>query len=422
MPEEATIRRIAQELLGKPVTRLRRLAAGNSRSTWEVLVADQSTAAGELVLRHDSGAGPLSGTRYNLRREAAVYRTLQGHGLPVPTLHAESADGATIVVDKAVGTDRWDDSLLPELLRTLRRLHGVDARNLDEELASVSALEDVIAWGEVHRATLSEPSPYVVVAEHVLRERFPGEPDRLVLCHGDAGPLNLLHENGRITGLIDWEFAHVGDPYDDLAWVAVRSWMFGFELKGFAEEVAEHYLGSDSGRLDADRLRYWQAVVLLRNLVIVESAIENGVPGRGRFVHHMLRPALRWKLVEALAGLVGGPSAMELLDGVQLDGHHGQDVMCEIWLGLGELVESVSDDPDAVRRVKLMRKLAGDLAASWPAQPEPALHGLTGEGLTASLRSLARHARAELQSFPSAAKAAARPLSNFDDESVGARC
>ena len=44
--------------------------------------------------------------------------------------------------------------------------------------------------------------------------------DGPVIVHGDFGPQNLLfdlHDN-RITGVLDWEFAHRGDPLEDLAW------------------------------------------------------------------------------------------------------------------------------------------------------------------------------------------------------------
>ncbi|TCC17014.1 phosphotransferase family protein [Kribbella speibonae] len=41
---------------------------------------------------------------------------------------------------------------------------------------------------------------------------------RFCLVHSDFNPKNLLvdPETARITGLIDWEFAHVGSPYADL--------------------------------------------------------------------------------------------------------------------------------------------------------------------------------------------------------------
>ncbi len=39
-----------------------------------------------------------------------------------------------------------------------------------------------------------------------------------VVVHGDFGPQNVLFEDDRITALLDWEFAHIGQPVEDLAW------------------------------------------------------------------------------------------------------------------------------------------------------------------------------------------------------------
>ncbi len=41
-----------------------------------------------------------------------------------------------------------------------------------------------------------------------------------VLVHGDYGPQNVLLDAAtlQITGILDWEWAHSGDPVEDLAW------------------------------------------------------------------------------------------------------------------------------------------------------------------------------------------------------------
>ena len=41
-----------------------------------------------------------------------------------------------------------------------------------------------------------------------------------VVVHGDFGPNNMLFDQDtfRVTGLLDWEWAHPGDPIEDLAW------------------------------------------------------------------------------------------------------------------------------------------------------------------------------------------------------------
>ena len=37
--------------------------------------------------------------------------------------------------------------------------------------------------------------------------------------HGDFNPANFLYEGGRVTALIDWENARIGDPREDLGWM-----------------------------------------------------------------------------------------------------------------------------------------------------------------------------------------------------------
>ena len=41
-----------------------------------------------------------------------------------------------------------------------------------------------------------------------------------VLVHGDYGPNNVLLDpvGHQVTAIVDWEWAHAGDPVEDLAW------------------------------------------------------------------------------------------------------------------------------------------------------------------------------------------------------------
>lgn len=85
------------------------------------------------------------------------------------------------------------------------------------------------------------------------------------LVHGDFGPQNLLVDPaaGRITGILDWEFAHWGDPMDDLAWICVRDWRFGQidrPVGGLCDR-ARFYAAYEqaSGRSVAPRdVRFWE--------------------------------------------------------------------------------------------------------------------------------------------------------------------
>jgi aminoglycoside phosphotransferase (APT) family kinase protein len=44
------------------------------------------------------------------------------------------------------------------------------------------------------------------------------EPSELCLVHADLGPDHLLTTGGRVSGVIDWTDARIGDPGVDLAW------------------------------------------------------------------------------------------------------------------------------------------------------------------------------------------------------------
>jgi aminoglycoside phosphotransferase (APT) family kinase protein len=51
-----------------------------------------------------------------------------------------------------------------------------------------------------------------------LRRKKP-RPLRLSLVHGDFNPANFLYQDRKVTALIDWELARVGDPREDLGWM-----------------------------------------------------------------------------------------------------------------------------------------------------------------------------------------------------------
>ena len=67
-----------------------------------------------------------------------------------------------------------------------------------------------------------------------------------VLCHGDLGPDHLLTTESRVTGVIDWTDAAVGDPALDLAWLVHGT------PAAFADALVATY-GATSDELDRGR-------------------------------------------------------------------------------------------------------------------------------------------------------------------------
>lgn len=80
------------------------------------------------------------------------------------------------------------------------------------------------------------------------------------LLHGDLWPGNTLWQDGRLTAVIDWEDAMVGDPLIDFA--QTRSelvWMMGWPVM---ENFSRHYLALT--HIDTTYLPYWDLCAVLR--------------------------------------------------------------------------------------------------------------------------------------------------------------
>ena len=83
---------------------------------------------------------------------------------------------------------------------------------------------------------------------------FKGAP---CLLHGDYWAQNLLWEQGRITGILDWEDAAIGDPLSDVAGASVElRYLFGRE--GMQRFIAAY---SALSSVDPTRLALWQVYV-----------------------------------------------------------------------------------------------------------------------------------------------------------------
>ncbi|MEU1209782.1 phosphotransferase [Nocardia sp. NPDC005825] len=95
------------------------------------------------------------------------------------------------------------------------------------------------------------------------------------VVHADLGPEHVLAEDGRVTGIIDFGDAHVGDPAVDFAWT-----LFGTPPP-FADAVAHAYGVTPETRARAihwHRLGPWFEV--LRGLDIDDPALRRaGVTG-----------------------------------------------------------------------------------------------------------------------------------------------
>jgi aminoglycoside phosphotransferase (APT) family kinase protein len=302
--------------VGGAIQRADRTTAGRSRATWLVDVARPDGEVVELVLRRDTGDGPLSGTELTLERESHVYRALAGTGVPAPRLLGVAPDGLGLLVERVEGTEDLGGlppeermSVLDDFVDALVTLHGVDVSGLDlpgfarPVAAEDHALEEIRLWTGVYETGVRRPAPLVALALRWLAEHPPAQVEGTVLCHGDLGPGNFLHADGRVTALLDWEFAHLGDPMDDLAWLSMRA----TQVAGLdsLDRLVCRYAAASGIQIDPERVAYYQVFVLVRMAIACLVALDKRSGAMDTSTYFALLPLLERQISSALAQRMG---------------------------------------------------------------------------------------------------------------------
>ncbi|MEO9135153.1 MAG: phosphotransferase family protein [Casimicrobiaceae bacterium] len=195
------------------------------------------------------------------------------------------------------------DVLAYALGANLARIHAI--RPPAAELASLPAPRANPALAVIgdYRAYLDRLSDTYPALEWGLRwcERYAPASFDVTLIHRDYRTGNYLVDAGRLTGVLDWEFAGWGDPREDLGWFTARCWRFGVverEAGGIAK-LDPFLRGYESvaGRAIARReLDYWQVMAHVRWAVIALQQAQRHRAGSerslelaltGRIVHEL---------------------------------------------------------------------------------------------------------------------------------------
>lgn len=240
-----------KECCGQAVADAVRIPGGASRQAWVVTLDD----GGRRFLRMDAGTSALSAVGYGLAREARAYQWLTDKPVQAAEFCGLSPDGRALLLDFVEGAPGPlnDPDLARDFMGQVNALHALEP---PDDLAH----DDLGVWTRLYREHCPEPDPLIELGLRQLAEMAPGPPERAVLVHGDLGPGNVLHDGRRVTGMCDWELAHVGDPMEDLAWITVRAMLTPFVDINTAFEWYD-------GPVDAERVRYWQLACQVRNLI-----------------------------------------------------------------------------------------------------------------------------------------------------------
>jgi aminoglycoside phosphotransferase (APT) family kinase protein len=255
-----------------------RLAGGGRNEAWTNEVQGADGVISSVFLRWDRSDPVMTGDPWTLRREAEVYRALSQTTLPVARFIAVHPTREAMLLTVVEGDGRFSritdpgqqTAVAKDFIGHLAALHAVDvhAIGLADEgdvdvremvLRQLDEMESLVAFrGGVPEALLG-------LALAWLRANVPGYAGPAVLVQGDTGPGNFMYDCGRITAIVDWELAHLGDPMDDLAWVSLRAVQEPFS--DLEERFAE-YEALSGCLVDLDRIRYYRVLAGAKIMVM----------------------------------------------------------------------------------------------------------------------------------------------------------
>jgi len=264
------------------VVSFHRVYGGYSKDTFLFDVAIDGAASESLVLRRDLPFGPAGTT---VRDEFALLRRLFDSGFPVaePLLldpegrHVGQAAMVSRRVAGRAGTDGWSadpgcrDEIVRKLARIVARLHAQDPADLGVAVEGGDARAAVRAYLELWRERWHRhrvhPSVTIASGFDWLLSHIPGINGRPVVVHGDIGFHNVMVEGGDITALLDWEFAHAGDPVEDLGYA--RQFI---EPLGCWELFLDAYVAAGGAPYRQENARFYEVWRSVRNAICCMTA------------------------------------------------------------------------------------------------------------------------------------------------------
>ena len=270
------------------------LAGGASKEAWAV------DAGGQRLLVRRAAGGVIHAATLSLEHEFAVLEAAAEAGVRVPRpvaylgeLGGREAFAMERVEGETIGrriARNPPPGLETQLADELAKIHAIPPERLPF-LRSGDILERF--YGELD--LVGDPHPAIEYGLWWLREHRP-EPLPDVVSHGDFRIGNVAVSDRGLENLLDWEFAHLSDPREDLAWPIVRAWRFGADERrlGGVGELAPYLAryaeltGIDVAEADLD---WWEvlgnvkwAIGCLtqcrRHITGVDRSVEYAVLGR----------------------------------------------------------------------------------------------------------------------------------------------
>jgi aminoglycoside phosphotransferase len=194
------------------------MSGGDGPGAW-ALASDEGPAVLKMLTGRDAVA--------DLELRGAAIDVLRGRGYPAPRLLCfGTVPAGTYVVQARLPGGPIGASFTPAQLEEILRLHDLHADigvPLPGEPWPVPVTRPVLEGAdgfcviESMRAYSPETDAFLDELQQMTREHVDEVHNTVDLVHFDFTYSNILGENGRVTGVIDWEAAMTGDRGFDVA-------------------------------------------------------------------------------------------------------------------------------------------------------------------------------------------------------------
>jgi aminoglycoside phosphotransferase (APT) family kinase protein len=263
-PLDAKIHRGLSKLIPGDIVRLERQQRWRPAWDAQIVAGDSVMDVNVRAEKGENYIGPMS-----LSQEAKVHHILEKHGIPVPHVHGMLENPPAYVMDLLPGqinlataeSDAARASIRRQYIETLANMHRIPL----DEFAAIGL--DIPTGPRETALNLYAP------CERIYRQRMAGRPfalmefiwrwvqrnvpehrDRAAFISADSG--QFLFQGDRLTGLIDFEVAYVGDPLAEFAGMRLRD---SAEPLGDINTLMDHYEALTGDKLDKQSVEYHTA-------------------------------------------------------------------------------------------------------------------------------------------------------------------
>ncbi len=277
MPQESLSPEITQWLAHQAAGNVTRCARHIARrEAWVVDVTRPDGTRAEWFLRIDRSAASGRANPFSLARETRILRALGAAGIRVPRIDAFSEEHQVALQERVRGSSDLPPAppaerraVLLDFISEIARLHSLTPEQLALPELAIPRTPAEAALGEVDTleamlARHREPEPLARFGAAWLRAHVPQRLERVALVQGDTGPGNFLFEGSRMTALVDFEWAHFGDPMEDLGNFCVREF---FQPCGGVAEAIAHYAALSGAPVALERVRYFRVQQMARSVL-----------------------------------------------------------------------------------------------------------------------------------------------------------